>query len=116
MRNEVLDDLRTRPFLIELIEVLDSMPFKELIGSYYEYNGMHDALGCLGIKRGIDVSAWENKTDSYVAGVLNIPLHLLDQVTKANDIVDCEDFDTYRDRRWASVKQWAIDMMDSNPV
>lgn len=116
MKNEVLDDLRTRPFLIELIGVLDSMPIKELIGSYYEYNGFHDALGCVGVSRKLNVVDWFGKTDAYVAGILNISVYLHDQITKANDIVDCEEFDTYRPQRWASVREWAIDMLKSNPV
>lgn len=116
MKNQILRDLRTRPFLIELIGVLDSMQFKELIGSYYEYNGMHDALGCIAVNRGIDVTDWFGKTDAYVAGMLNISVELHDAVTKVNDIVDCEEFDTYRPQRWQCVRDWCVDTLDSFPV
>ena len=76
---------RGQRMLRELAGALDAMPQKRLIAESLEANGEVCALGCLGRKRGIDMSGIDPYEPEKVARAFGIAPALAQEIAYIND-------------------------------
>lgn len=108
---------RGQAFLRELIEALDAMPEKKLIAEDLQRDGAVCAIGSVGIKRGVDMSALVPEDAPAVAKAFGIAECMVREITYENDeaggaywVID-ED----PEKRWQRMRAWAEQHMKAQP-
>lgn len=76
---------RGQAFLRELIDALDAMPEKRLIANELEHQGDVCAIGSVGKKRGIDMSAIDVENYGQIAATFGIAHQLVQEIEWTND-------------------------------
>src|SRR5690348_9943044 len=76
---------RGQAFLRELLEALDNMPEKSLIADELVSDGEYCALGAIGCKRGLDMSAYDPDETDVLAKVFDIAEVLVREIVYEND-------------------------------
>lgn len=94
---------RGQTFLREMLEVLDTMPEKQLIADELENNGRVCAIGSVGLKRGIDMQNLDPYDYDILASAFNIAHQLVREIEYVND--ECGYQDT-PETRWTRVRNW----------
>lgn len=112
---------RGQAFLRDLIEALDAMPEKRLIPDDLIKDGEVCALGCVGLKRGIDMTVLDPEEHDKLAAVFNIPHQLIAEIENLNDEGGgCYDenhkWGQSPEKRWMDVRAWAVkNLRDQTP-
>ena len=81
----VIRGKRGQAFLLEMLHALDSLPEKKLIEGNLEQHGQVCAIGAVGLKRGIDMSALDPSDYEGVASAFGIAHQLAQEVVYVND-------------------------------
>lgn len=76
---------RGQALLREMLEALDAMPNKRLIKEELATEGDVCALGCLGQKRGLDMSGLDPEDYDSVAAVFDVAAPLVREIFHEND-------------------------------
>lgn len=76
---------RGQAFLQEMAEALDAMPEKRLIAHSLKAEGGVCAIGSVGERRGVDMSALDPEDYSQVAGTFGIASPLAQEIVWLND-------------------------------
>lgn len=100
---------RGQAFLRELIEALDAMPEKRLIAHDLEKGGEVCAIGSVGLKRGVDMSALDPDDYDTIAGTFGIATPLVQEIEYMNDEGGWHD-DT-PEKRWQRMRNWAQNLI-----
>lgn len=96
---------RGQLFFRELVEALEAMPEKKLIADELQTpTGEVCAIGALGVKRGVDMTALDPEEAEGVAEAFGIAHQLAREVVYVND-EDCR-YST-PEERWERVHRWA---------
>ena len=99
---------RGQELLRDMRGALDAMPKKRLVrGELQTADGGVCALGCVGARRGIDMSSLDPQENEVVASALNIAECLAREIEYEND-----DFHGTDEQRWAHIRKW----VDANIV
>lgn len=94
---------RGQAFLRELIAALDALPEKKLIAGDLIADGAVCAIGAVGIKRGIDLTALDPYDYDSIAGTFGITHQLVREIEFTND--ECTSLDPAK--RWQQMRDWA---------
>lgn len=78
---------RGQAFLRELLDALDALPEKRLIAGDIVREGEVCAIGALGLRRGVDMTALDPEDHEAVAGAFGIPNALACELFYENDEV-----------------------------
>lgn len=104
---------RGQAFLRDMLAALDAMPEKRLIqNSLQEPGGEVCAIGALGVKRGIDMTAIDPEEPHQVARVFNIANQMASEIAYMNDeyfdftYVGNERRDYTPEERWQKMRDW----------
>lgn len=96
---------RGQAFLGELIDALDAMPEKRLIAHDLEHAGNVCAIGSVGLRRGVDMSALDPDDYDRIAGAFGIAHQLVQEIEWMND--ECY-YGTTPEGRWTFMRAWAV--------
>ena len=75
---------RGQAFLKEMIEALDALPEKMLIGNTLEADGMVCAMGAVGLKRGVDMAKIDPEEREHLAEAVARLRNLLAPAANSN--------------------------------
>jgi hypothetical protein len=110
---------RGQALLREMATALDSMPEKRLIANELERDGTVCALGCVGLARGIDMSATDPEDYEQVAELFGISQALAREIECVNDEaymwrIDRRGFtkrtaQEAEEERWKVVRAWVAE-------
>jgi len=89
----------------DLIEALDAMPEKKLIAEKLQADEGVCALGCVGVKRGMDLSNIDPEDYEQVSKKFNIASPLAREVAWVND--ECGPYKETPENRWQRIRAWA---------
>lgn len=107
---------RGQALLKEMLEALDAMPAKRLVKEVLEADGEVCALGCLGQKRGLDMSKLDPENYDGVAGAFDVAAPLVQEIVYTND--ETRDYSVYPSRefspeeRWQHMRNWVAARID----
>ncbi len=101
---------RGQAFLREMLEALDAMPEKRLIREELAKDGAVCAIGSVGAKRGVDMSALDPGDHYRLSEVFGIPNALVREIEYTND--DCWYGET-PERRFDRMRKWVVDQLRS---
>lgn len=93
---------RGQRVLQEMAEALDAMPEKRLIRATLESEGEVCALGCIGRKRGMEMSGLDAEDPEAVAKAFGTATALAREIASINDDSYCET----PEERWQFVRRW----------
>ena len=96
---------RGQTLLRELAEAMDAMPVKELIADALHEDGAYCALGVVGAKRGVDMTAIDPHDSEQVSKEFNIAEALAKEIAYVNDDFHKEE----PAHRWARVRTWVTE-------
>lgn len=85
---------RGQAFLKELKDALEDLPEKKLIEGELVEDGLYCAVGCLGAKRGLDMSKLAVDDYDKIAEVLGVNAKLIQEIEYENDMCG-NDFSRY---------------------
>lgn len=108
-RGQVASAIRGRrgqAFLRELIEALDALPEKRLIAHDLQAGNNVCAIGSVGLRRGVDMSALDPEDPDTIAGVFGIAQQLVREVECMNDEAHWNDTP---ENRWQRMRAWAVE-------
>ncbi len=96
---------RGQAFLRELIDALDALPEKKL--AYYDLKSDAGvcALGCVGVKRGMEVEKLDPEDWNGLAAAFGIAAPLVREIEWMND--EAGWYDETPEKRWQRVHNWA---------
>ena len=98
---------RGQAFLKDLVNALEAMPNKSLVGDVLRKDGEVCALGALGVARGLDLESLDPEDPEQVAEAFGIAPQLVQEIVYIND----DDFKFRREEtpenRWYRVYSWA---------
>ena len=98
---------RGQAFLKDLVNALEAMPNKSLVGDVLRKDGEVCALGALGAVRGLDLESLDPEDPEQVAEAFGIATQLVQEIVYIND----DDFKFRREEtpenRWYRVYSWA---------
>ena len=101
---------RGQTFLRELIAALDEMLEKKLIAAELEINGAVCALGCVGVRRGLDLSKLDPEDYKSISRKFGIAGALVREIEYLNDD---EYFDHETDEsRWQRMRDWTAEQLE----
>jgi len=95
---------RGQAFLREMLEALDTMPNKRLIAEQLESHGEVCAMGCVGLKRGLDMSNIDPEDRAQVAGFFGISPAMAAEIAFENDDGDWRH--NTPEQRWTRMREW----------
>lgn len=96
---------RGQNMLRELFSALNTMPVKELIAEdLVTPSGAVCALGALGVKRKLDMTAIEPTDPEEVGAAFGIPRALAAEIEYEND--ECGPHDETPAQRWVRMRKW----------
>lgn len=90
-------------FLLELLASLDAMPEKRLITEELRKDGEVCTLGALGVKRGINLEAFDPEDYDAISNEFGIAPQLIQEIEFMND-EDCGRLSP--EERWTSMHKW----------
>lgn len=94
---------RGQGLLRELAEALDAMPVKRLVAYELEKNGEVCALGCVGVKRGVDMKKLDPEDPRGIADAFGVARQLVQEIEYVND----EEADYLTpEQRWRHIRDW----------
>lgn len=96
---------RGQQLLREMLDGLDAMPEKRLIRNELQYAGGYCALGVVGAKRGLDMSAIDPEEPEQVSKAFNIAGVMAREVAYIND----DYYDETEEHRWTRVRAWVVE-------
>lgn len=97
---------RGQAFLRELIDTLDAMPEKKLIANHLQDGENVCAIGSVGKRRGVDMTALDPHDYDTIAGTFGIAHQLVQEIEWMND----EAFYGHTpEARWKFMRNWAED-------
>ena len=108
---------RGQALLKEMLEALDAMPNKRLVKEVLEADGEVCALGCLGQKRGIDMSRLDPENYTEVAEAFGVADPLVQEIVYEND--ETRDYSVYPskaftpEQRWQHMRDWVAKQIDA---
>jgi len=103
---------RGQSFLRELVEALDAMPEKRLIANDLEHAGNVCAIGSVGLRRGVDMSALDPYDYDTIASTFGIAHQLVQEIEFMNDEgVYC----LTPEERWKAMRSWAVAQIKDTP-
>jgi len=108
-RGQVASAIRGRrgqAFLRELIAALDAMPEKRLIAHELEANGEVCAIGSVGVRRGVDMSALHPQDPDRIAATFGIAEQLVREIEFMNDEAY---WGADPESRWQHMRSWAAE-------
>lgn len=116
---------RGQRLLQELAAAMDAMPIKELIADELEADGAYCALGVVGARRGVDMSALDPEDPEAVSAAFNIAPALAREVVYIND--EGHESSRYVNghyeyacetpaARWIRVRKWVAAQIISKPA
>jgi hypothetical protein len=110
---------RGQAFLREMLDALDALPEKKLAANSFTRGGEICALGCVAIKRGIDVSALEPHEDEWgsedevdsgaVSKAFGIAPAMAREIMYEND--EGSLYDETPEQRWTRIRNWALEQV-----
>lgn len=105
---------RGQAFLQEMLATLDAMPEKRLIAEeLQDAAGEVCAIGCVGAKRGVDMSKLDPEDPDRIAKVFGITPTLVREIEFIND----DDFrysyirNETPQQRWTRVRAWVVEQL-----
>lgn len=101
---------RGQKLLRELAEAMDAMPTKELAANALHVDGAYCALGVVGAKRGVDLSALDPYDQEGVGKAFDIARPLAAEIAAIND----DDFGYKSEtpaHRWKRVREWVAEQI-----
>lgn len=96
---------RGQAFLRELIDALDALAEKRLIAHDLQAGDNVCAIGSVGLRRGLDMSALNPEDSESIAGAFGIADPLVREIEYMNDEVYWRE--TPEDR-WQRIRAWAV--------
>ena len=94
---------RGQGFLCEMLAALEAMPRQRLIaGELQEADGEVCALGAVGLKRGMDMAAFDPEDRERVAREFGIAEALAAEIMNENDEAWCNT----PEERWQRMREW----------
>lgn len=103
---------RGQALLREMLEALDAMPNKRLVKEALEAEGEVCALGCLGQKRGLDMSSLDPEDYDSVASAFGVAAPLVQEIVYENDECWAPGLTygqkTMPEQRWQHVRDWVV--------
>lgn len=96
---------RGQAFLRELLDALDAMPVKRLVGGVLRKDGEVCALGSLGEKRGVELEALDPYDYDTLSGVFGVAHQLIQEIEWINDEGV---FAATPEKRWQEVRAWIV--------
>ena len=104
---------RGQKLLRELAEAMDAMPVKELIANELQSGGSYCALGVVGAKRGVDLTAIDPEDPDQLSRAFDIAPCLAQEIEFIND----DDF-VYGEQetpaqRWQRVRKWVAEQISA---
>lgn len=103
---------RGQAFLRELIDALDALPEKLLIKDELQEGGMVCAIGSVGARRGVDMSALDPHDPETLSGVFGIAEQLVREIEFMNDEAY---WGETPEHRWMRMRAWAVEHL-TEPV
>ena len=94
----------------DLLEALDAMPVKELIDEVLEDSEGVCALGCLGKKRGLDMTNLDPEEPELVAKAFDIAPCLAQEIVFENDEAGPYGGETPSER-WIRIRKWVSEQI-----
>lgn len=95
---------RGQAFLRELIETLEVMPVPRLVTDVLEMDGEVCALGAVGVRRGLDMTAIDPEDADSVARAFGVASCLAQEIVYLNDELGAPDTP---EQRWGRIRAWA---------
>jgi hypothetical protein len=95
---------RGQAFLRELIDALDAMPDKSLIAHDLENEGNVCAIGSVGVRRGVDMTALDPEDPDTIAGTFGIAQQMVREIEYMNDEAL---WSPTPEERWEYMRRWA---------
>lgn len=96
---------RGQEFLRELVDALDAMPEKKLISEDLIREGAVCAIGSVGVKRGVDMTAIDPHDYDVIAGKFGIAHQLVQEIEWMNDEGQ---WNATPESRWSYMRAWAV--------
>lgn len=110
--NAALDGKRGQAFLREMVEALDAMPVRELIAEDLARDGAVCAIGSVGVRRGIDMSALDPSDSRAIAKAFGIAPAMVKEIAWENDEGACYwAHDDTPTKRWQRMRTWAANLL-----
>lgn len=97
---------RGQAFLRELIEALDALSEKRLIARELQEGCEVCAIGSVGLKRGVDMSALDPECWEEIADTFDIPQALVREIEFEND--EGAIWNDTPEKRWQRMRDWAV--------
>ena len=103
--NRAIKGKRGQEFLKEMVAALDAMPEKKLAADSFTQGGEVCALGSVALKRGLDVSRFEESDDVWesVGHAFGIAPAMAAEIMFENDEIGATP-----EKRWAYMRAWAV--------
>ena len=95
---------RGQAFLRELIEAMDAMPEKKLIAHELHHDGAVCAIGSVGVRRGLDMSALDPEDPGPIAAAFGIAEQMVREIEFMNDEAW---YGSDPEGRWRFMRNWA---------
>jgi hypothetical protein len=99
---------RGQSFLKEMLAALDALPTKRLIEGDLVADGDVCALGSVGVRRGLDMTALDPDDRQQVASALAIPPALAAEIMYENDEAAGYWVTESPEARWRRIRRWVI--------
>jgi len=99
---------RGQAFLQELVVALDAMPERRLIKNNLEHAGNVCAIGSVGVKRGLDMTALDPEDFVTIAGRFGVAPQLVQEIEWENDEGD---YTETPEQRWTRMRAWAVSLI-----
>jgi hypothetical protein len=96
---------RGQAFLRELIEALDALPEKRLIAHDLQSGNNVCAIGSVGLKRGVDMTALDPDDPETIANTFGIAHQVVREIEYMNDEAYWNDTPEHR---WERMRAWAV--------
>lgn len=97
---------RGQAFLRELIDALDALPEKRLIAHELQAGENVCAIGSVGVRRGLNMTALDPEDPDGVAGAFGIAHQLVREIEYMND--EALYFEVTPEKRWQHMRNWAV--------
>jgi hypothetical protein len=96
---------RGQAFLQELVDALDAMPVKELIAADLKSDAGVCALGCVGVKRGVELEKLDPEDWNGLSAAFGVAAPLVRELEFMNDEAGWDN--ETPETRWHRIRAWA---------
>lgn len=105
---------RGQAFLREMVDALDAMPEKRLVHHVLEGECGVCAIGSVGVRRGLDMTALDPDDPGPIADAFGIAPPLVREIEWKND--QCGGRDETPEARWKRMRSWAESAIAKPPA